>query len=638
MADNVDHDDFHKTKAHALAKALCCYPLDRTEQLRIVTELSNKTLPWIVLNRYAPKNKEFKKFEKNEKIRGFSRPGPERSRHIMLNVVKYLKDEKAKDHHFLWGVYRLSAIQFVVNELAALNKLVTEVEYHGENLETSIIITEICSNAYEYSVSVEDISKLYDLWWLKRIANFEDLLPLCSKVNENRRQAKALSKLTESVDKSTSALSVISKRLDEFKKSVNDLEINLQSEVEARKAVELAIAKADTKIEKSKDSIEKGIANRFTTVEERFAQNSSHIKELEGKLSTDRTTQVMENRIRKITDDTKASIAALKLEVERIQQQTTEKVESIEQTVFTMTAQLSDIRDSKSYPSSSSQSYRSPLLLPSQKSVPAFKINKELDFISSWSSILKNTKFVLTTEQIISFHCLLVASPIVICDYSLVETWVQCLGWQSMTKHLAATPLWSREEDWGGGANYLFGPATSRNPRFLVIHNFDVGVVDCYLSPSILLWSLQRIKEEPTNKLFLVPKGDGQQIDPDLLEDAVWINLSDTPMNLNLKQTTVSQTSRSVGVDPKVFLEWSGTTKQLSNDLSWLRNKSKIDFSDRLLNTFERTLSAAGRYFDESSAIEIARHYQLLPWLRLKHESQYEEILDHLSEIGDSNG
>lgn len=206
---------------------------------------------------------------------------------------------------------------------------------------------------------------------------------------------------------------------------------------------------------------------------------------------------------------------------------------------------------------------------------------------------------------------------------------------------MAASPTWTSEEDWSQIAEHLFRRDSGRGPRFAVLHNYDVGLVNCYLCPSLVLWAL-RGDSRGLSKLFLVPSS--QQLEPisQVLEHAVSFCRDDyvTTQVFSLKDEvrTPPPLYREVprGVNPKVVMQWLQSGTACDEELTSLERHIGCRVTDDLLINFRRTISLSVRYLDDNSAKRLAMQHQVVPWVRSHHgDAKAEELLACLNQLSD---
>jgi hypothetical protein len=253
------------------------------------------------------------------------------------------------------------------------------------------------------------------------------------------------------------------------------------------------------------------------------------------------------------------------------------------------------------------------------------KITNELDFANSWSGYLSQAHaLAVAPDLLLACHLAFLASSVIVTEHVLAQTWVECLGWQSFALHSAASPTWTSEEDWAPGAEHLFKRENRREPRILLIHNYDAGLPECYLVPSLTIWTLQDASTLPS-KLFLIPSGYGQPATPQLLQHATSIPSVESVATFQMvlkegvKMPPPHRREIPRGVEPKLFSQWLQRPDPIEYDLTPVQKARECPMNARVLTNFSRTKDFVGRYFEESSAIQFAAHHQVLPWVTARY-------------------
>lgn len=284
-------------------------------------------------------------------------------------------------------------------------------------------------------------------------------------------------------------------------------------------------------------------------------------------------------------------------------------------------------------PGTNAIAYRSPLSSGNTEGAIPFKVNNEKVFLDSWFTCLaRNYEIAITPEQLLAFHSVYSANRVVMTDRNLLSAWLDCLGWKRFVKHIVASPLWSKEEDWREGAEFVFEDRKDKlTPRILIIHNFDIGILDCYLSPTLLLWSLKARSSELT-KIFLIPAESAiPSLTTALMEHAAKVDIHDIAPTTKLRvegshwQVQLSRGTLQMGVEPKIWLQWSKSETKSNFDLKSLEKPLSLNFGDFAAANFFATANLARKFLDEDSAAGVAMHHNLLPWLMSKFpESEFD--------------
>jgi hypothetical protein len=287
--------------------------------------------------------------------------------------------------------------------------------------------------------------------------------------------------------------------------------------------------------------------------------------------------------------------------------------------------------------------YKSPLSEPIVGAAPSFKITTEPEFLGAWQAMLsQNDNLLIPTELLVAYHSVLLANRVIISDFKVASTWINCLGWSRFVKHVVASPLWSTEEDWQDGVAHLMAEpsGTVREPRYLIIHNYNVAVVDCYLVPTLLLWALRGQKRNVYRKLFLIPAEGKSTIVPSVSEHGAVIERYDsekrTKLHLldNMKIPSITRKDIPSGVEPQLASKWAESLSKASFDVGPIEKTFKLKISDWLISGLRDTVGIAGRFFQESSAAGVGIHHHMLPWFGSKlEEAEYNAVHKYCSEL-----
>lgn len=251
----------------------------------------------------------------------------------------------------------------------------------------------------------------------------------------------------------------------------------------------------------------------------------------------------------------------------------------------------------------------------------AFEISDQATFVAAWIAHLQKTYGVdISFPAAAAIHAVFLSNRIVVCDFATVRSWLECLRWQQFSKNLVASPLWSKEADWYQATTFLFQQDPSTDPRVVILHNFNAGLVDCYLVPSLLLWNL-RTNSSGLNKLFLIPtSGPTNSHSALLLEQVAYVEahslISQNALVLkeNFGKAPSIRDTLPMGVDPQLVASWlpMDTANTIAVPPS---NTSDFDLSPWVVQHFKRTRTFLAHYLGAESATEVATSAHLLPWL-----------------------
>ncbi len=496
----------------------------------------------------------------------------------------------------------------------------------------------------------KDVKKLYESWWIPRIENIDELLKLCSIENETNTQKKQIIKLFENIEELKTSLKDLTDQISsqgELASGANDLAIENQDKIAA---TESSVGVLDKKVSELGTKIISEINTHAKPLDEKISKLTERLKLLDQQVQQGVTTKDLKADLKKLSDETKTTMSqalqALSGQLTKsIKDDVSSEFKELESKFLSMTKEM--IKKSgvstealANIPSAGAR-YRSPLSSKLPGGTVPYRINQELDFINCWLSHLAVTQGIdISFEQAAAYHAAFLANHVIISDLRLIASWVDCLGWRQFAMHMVASPTWASEEDWGVGAEHLFKEESQHQPKLLMIHNYDVGLPDCYLAPSLLLWALHG-DSKGLSKIFLIPS---QEAPPSsqILEHAVYIGTDDHKSIRSLSLRSGARTPSPIrqkmptGVDPRTVFQWLQPPGQLDYDFTIIHRSLSLEISQRLIGNFRKTASLAGRYLDEPFALGAGMHHQILPWVRSRYgDSAYGELGAFLKQFPD---
>lgn len=643
-----------------LGKFFQSYEPPEDEKKRIAEIANNGGIPALIITKYAPETDPYRdRFIKEEQIPGFSRPGKGAwHKQATQRIIHYLKDSESWNTQFIWMLYQHSATQWVIKELPALNKLLSQVEPPADD-DPAEHLRAICSNAMEFGVTQDDVRKFYEAWWIPRTDRFEELLSLCLVNDEARVQSRKLALLSTAIEEVKKSVIELSATATSHSAANDSLKTLLENESTRIDNFESSMKHLRKALQTTNDAITSAVSPKIRPLENSITNINAQLKKLEQLIKSSTSDGPTKVDLKKVADSLRADVvkstAAARADLANgITASQEALAKSLKENLATgiaefeskLTGAFKEIGKKRETAATQAplptQVYVSPLS-PFLSRAPLHpKLTSELDLVNSWITQLSRAEGItLSLEQAIAYHSMFLASYAVICEHRLVQLWIDCLGWQQHVMHLVASPVWSTEEDWAAGAEFLFKEKASRAPRILVIHNYDVGLPDCYLAPSLRLWSLH---EEPKGlaKIFLIPTRHADQISAQILEDAGYIPESDyssarsLALNDRIKLPHALGHDIPTGVDPKTALEWISAIPKLDYDFGVIRKSMDLAVHSRIKSAILKTAAAASRYLNEPCSIGAGMNHHLLPWVRAKHgESAYSELGAFLKQLPD---
>jgi hypothetical protein len=392
-----------------------------------------------------------------------------------------------------------------------------------------------------------------------------------------------------------------------------------------------------------------GVEEAIAPIEERIAALAEKVNKLIERAKVPRD-EVSTRDLQKLANETKVGVARSLSEfsetiTKKLRDDLVVATNEFDAKVAALTAELGKRRDSTgtSVGGHAPGSYRSPLIGPLSHTLASYKLTSELDFVNCWLQHLSHSHDIaLTFEQALAYHRAFLGSHVVICERVFALSWIDCLAWQPFTLHMAASPTWSCEEDWAHGAEHLFRRESGRPPHLLVVHNYELGIPECYLTPSLALWAL-RGESRGLSKLFLLPARNDHVPSPSVLEHAIcFVNnshLTTRPLDLKdgMRTPPMPHHELPLGADPKVVAQWAKPTGPIAFDHSNLQRGLKCRLAPNLVASFERTAAFLGRYLADRFAVDIAMHHQVIPWVQLIYgEAKATELSNLLSAMSGS--
>ena len=611
------------------------------ERARIVETLKDGCLAFDILKKYAPRTEEYlTKFIKKEKINGFTPGRPGYDQKAIPIIIKHLRDSTQGFRHRAWKIYEESVVEYTQRELPLLHKLLIEVPWPSGDATSEVMLKTVCSNAFEYGVEKEDVEKLYELCWIKRVSDINDYLPLCLIPDEKFAAKRKLEKIESSIASLSESLSENIPKIEEL---INDFE-NFSGSISKEKEVTKETVERVSNLSKQFKTLESALSQQNNSFSERLKIISDKVKTVENGIESFVTESELRDNLKKLVDDVKTSTQkSLDNAISELNKTVRNEIaSSVNDSEIKIVREIGSKGAGKNTEGVIAQKYKSPLLYPSTFVPPSYKITNELEFVSVWSSFLLREKSIsISFEQAMIYHSMFLANRVIICDGILAQSWIECMAWKSQVVHVAASPTWSSEEDWSVGAEHLFLDCKQFIPKILFIHNYDVAVAECYLVPSLVLWATKD-ENKYFSKIFLISSTQESAKSHQVLEYALHLGADDCSMTRSLSiksgfRIPNSQRSETLsGVDPKVASNWMKPAVKVGYDFSAAQKKFGFTVPETLLNCFERTASSVSKHFDESVGRGVALHHQLYPWIRAKYgESVYGELGAYLRQFQD---
>ena len=616
-------DEREENVPKTLGEYFSTLEMSSMEKERIGSIISKQSIPNHIIKTYASKTKQYEHFINHAPIAGF-RKGKANEKLALQQIINHLKLGESKKNKPYWEIYRESAIDYVQAEFKHLNQLVNEI-----SLETVPDPTEAlklaCQNADRFCATREDFEKLYNFWWIPRIENVDEIFELVKFQDSDREKEEAAKRLFVDVEN-------LKQQYGELFDLIETTSSKVESLIEAQVTFTTRINNVEDQLNKLIETQEKlNSALRKGITEEEL---DSALKEL----SENQKAEVLAHT--EALDETRVTIEELKKE----SLTEFEKIEAIDVKL----ASLSQLLESKPTGSRAtdtenvrSTKYKSPLSLPPTKIPSNFQLTTELDFIHQWVKYLfQEYSISISFEQALTYQGLFLANRCIVTEYLLVKSWLECLNWQQFTMHMSASPMWSTEEDWSEGAEFLFTPQTIQ-PRILIIHGFEAGLPDCYLSPSLKLWTVQQ-ETVALRKLFLVIGSDHEKElgYPHVLELAAYIPPQDynKSRDIDIKQDLPGpspiQNTSLFGVDPIIAEQWLQNDLNLGIYFKDIQSNMGMPLSRDVILNIGKVSGQIEKFIETRSAVSASIYYNLLPWYRaLYGDISHAEFISELKQL-----
>jgi hypothetical protein len=600
------------------------------EKARLAALAASGSTPRLIINKYVRRTEGYKEgFVRTEHIKGF-RPGTQPYyEQATRRIVSSLAEPSHRNYSLYWGLYKDAAVIFIKRELPALDRLLTEVKPPDGPRPSTDMLKAICANASEYAVSSQDISTFYQIWGVARVENFETLLPQWLAADEASAQKRQLKRLLAETAALKALVEELGTTVRDHAKALAGEGKDTRASIEHRRSVDKAVQALSLQVSElhataSRTDSTKGLNDRVSSLAEKVNRLADRVKE--------RRDEASLTDLHQLANDTKAGIALAVRELtdafsKKMGEQLSAAAGEQETKIAALHAELSSRRQitAQTGGGPSLVGYRSPLIGVHNRSQPTYKLSSELDFVKTWQHYLSRSHDIaLTFEQAVAYHRAFLGSPVVVCERDYALSWIHCLAWQHFTLHMAASPTWSSEEDWAPGAEHLFRQDKGRSPQFLVIHNYDAGLPECYLAPSLALWALQR--ESPwRSKLFLVPTRHDHMPCAQILEHATCFSNSEYiatyPIALRdgVRFPPPPHRELPLGVEPKIVAEWAMPHTQIAQEFAAIQRALERRMPLDLVASAKRSASFIGRYVDERSAIALSMHHQVIPWVQMTY-------------------
>lgn len=373
----------------------------------------------------------------------------------------------------IWPLYRRAAHAYLQHDRPSLTELLEHerVGIDGPGSQTEQILRTVVKCLPLYDVPIEHVRELYELWGLERTEHIEDIL------SDVSLRADAVHRM---IDNSVSAL----------EKAIQK-ELATEREQHQRLWREHSQDLASVRVEltEMRRYMEQALSNK----------RSSSLRTRASDISSSPLASTTTDGTRALTHQ-QASPEADRVSLEPL----VARIESLGKQLKALRSRLDEEpRNSDSDNRSSSNVSPREGSMPTQvmerwqAALVATGAPNSLNLAQIVLEVLRRSRVFLTREPRL-----------------LTELFTSVPDGQ--TRVIAASPLWLSDADWREGLAFL--EQEGKPPRLLVIENFDSGLQEAYLLPSLLAWLASVPTTSPT-RIALVPSGNAlEDVSPRVLE------------------------------------------------------------------------------------------------------------------------
>ena len=611
------------------------------EKNRVQTLLNKNSEAYEALYECALKSTQIKNvIKKIIKIPGFRVGSPAYHAKAVEKVYKSLLAGKANNRQ--WEIYKFSVFELIGNKF---NKLLMEADCNGDE-DSSAILTKICEQSSDYEVTKSEVVEFYELIPIKRVDEVQSVLNLCKDPDVRDLVNKEIINLTKLLDAKFDGLSqslanlidekILEKEIDPshlaaFDKKITDSSIDLENKIEG---LQNSYDQASTEI--------KSLVQKLSALEIDLI-GTSHDKDIK------ELAKELDGGLKKINIISR-KLNTLKIE---IQHETNNSLRDSESKILQECKDLLRANIGTNANSIGNYSdYVSPLVQKNNISTPPdSNITSEEKFVAIFYHKLIDLDETYSFGSACLFHAILKTGNCVIIENDeIVLTWLDTLGWSRNSITMPASPAWHSEKDWRYGANHLFVD-TQQIPKILFIYDYDVGLIEGYLLPTLRVWRSSSFKP-PLARMYLVPTNAFVEIENErLLESAC--TLSDSTChsfkidNVSLNKKWKKQEDNVVkhhnvedtGVSADVFSSWSKTDSS-SDRLSVCKNYQGLgralgmNITTAVLNQYYEYKFSLKEFVTPEESHDRAFSVSLGPWVAKNYdELQAEKFEEEIKSL-----
>jgi len=570
----------------ALGSAIASIEFSGAEKDRIAGSLARaEGLPYEVLTRHASSihdNAFWARQYKTFNITGFRPVQPSASSLVLKRALGLAKSLNGSNVPKIWALYRNCAINYIVGELKELDELLLHEELQDvEGSLTLKIFTSIRRAAALYKVPIEQIKALYEIWGFERIEGFDKLFEsdLIDAGIVSRLIEKQTGKLRSELLGTHKTLSL---RCGEFSHDLETTRRQLDRLIEHTALVDNSISKMSGEIEDIR------VAVKNIEFRPRNKDSRSRVTDSETSTNTTKVPQAGYEEFRSL----QTSLG-----------QNTKRLAKLESVVATL---------------------QSTELAHTQVQIRKAVSTNFLETVAACVAYLSNLGAESVSRGVIALYVeLLKHSRVLISQRPQLLLELCSRLWGYEIRQIAASPLWTSSSDWREAFNFI--AHTDGNARGLVINDFDVGIQEAYLVPTLIEWQ-SAVHENSVSRIFLVASSrDSPSVSPRVLELATYVP-SESDFHKELDRICPSTDSvatdslvEKVGHDLSNFVVH--TNYKYQEEISKMAEISGFELPERLAANFVNMYSGLAGVIPPSGATLLAASLSLLPWI---HETRGE--------------
>lgn len=506
-------------------------------------------------------------------IHGFRWGAPPARQLVFRKALESIKIEAGSKARSIWKFYRSCIVEFVIHDLVELNRLLLEEDLVvGQRPLTDRIFESIRRVMPLYNVTEDQLRQLYVLWGFERTSVLDSIL------SDDALPAPIAKRLLSKEIKAVTRL--LTERIDA-------LEAQIRSDT-------------NDAIHEGLDGVRRRLEGSNSAVP---AELSAQLAEITGAI---RTLEARQAAIAAANAGSSASqVPTRPTPGNKTLDLLREQLEAVAATVDGHEKRLKE--------------------LISKNSSPTTGQGVRQHCHDTWESVLARVmtnarkagmqiKHIATARIVLE----LIRRSRVICCHE-PDLWVSTLTACGATvRWESASPLWVEAQDWQESITFI--SEFNSSARVLVLMDFDVGIQEAYLLPTLRTW-IANILARPEHRIILVTSSPSfEGVSPRVLEAS--LSLANPPEFIG----DIERLARSA--DDKLADRWRETAP--ARPLAYQETLNS-EFEQQLKKIFENfgaTISPAlSRQFinlkhgvqnlvGESDAAAIAGECSLLPWYR----------------------